>query len=295
MHLISSFFSSHSILLALLLIAVGFSAHAQEQPGAYRLFTHDGQPANYQEMLANLTKSDLVFFGELHNNPISHWLQQRISEGLYQTADSLVIGAEMFEADDQLLINEYFNGLISKKRFEDEARLWPNYQTDYQPLLEFAKTNQLRFIATNIPRRYASAVYKEGLGLLDSLSELGKQYIAPLPINVDTTLSTYRNMQSMAHGDAGLRIVYAQSVKDATMAHFILKNMPGDGVFLHINGNYHSKKREGIVWYVEQQKPAMTITTIATVQQEQVTSLDSSHIDIADYILCVPEDMTKTH
>jgi uncharacterized iron-regulated protein len=30
------------------------------------------------------------------------------------------------------------------------TQLWSNYQTDYRPLVDFAKENNLRFIATNI-------------------------------------------------------------------------------------------------------------------------------------------------
>jgi uncharacterized iron-regulated protein len=45
------------------------------------------------------------------------------------------------------------------------TQLWSNYQTDYRPLVDFAKEN-LRFIATNIPRRYASMINKMGIKAL---------------------------------------------------------------------------------------------------------------------------------
>ena len=66
----------------------------------------------------------------------------------------------------------FFLGFISEKNFEKEARLWPNYKTDYKPLVSFAKDNNLSFVATNIPRRYASAVFKNGLKKLRNLLEL---------------------------------------------------------------------------------------------------------------------------
>ena len=47
------------------------------------------------------------------------------------------------------------------------ARLWNNFKTDYKPLVDFAKDNNLKFIATNIPRRFASLVFKGGFEVLE--------------------------------------------------------------------------------------------------------------------------------
>ena len=94
----------------------------------------------------------------------------------------ITLGAEMFEADNQLILNEYLSGHISEKSFKKEARLWPNYSTDYAPLVDFAKDSNLIFVATNIPRRYASVVYKRGFQGLDELDAQAKLYIAPLPV-----------------------------------------------------------------------------------------------------------------
>ncbi len=281
-----------SIILSLIIL--DNSVSAQNQPDAYQLYSTEGQKISYQQMVNTLANSDVIFFGEVHNNPICHWLQKRITRELYQQTDSLVLGAEMFEADNQLLVDEYLHGWIDNKSFEDEARLWPNYQTDYKPILEFAKSNDIHFVATNIPRRYASTVHEMGLKVLDSLTKEAKQYIAPLPIDIDMTLASYQEIKSMGHGNS-TTIVQAQAVKDATMAHFILANTPDEGTFLHYNGNFHSKNREGIVWYVKQHKPSLNIQTIATVQQDTIAELDTAHTGMADYILCVPSDMTATH
>ncbi len=44
----------------------------------------------------------------------------------------------MLEADNQLVLDEYVGRLISSDRFEEEARLWPNYQTDYAAVVGLA-------------------------------------------------------------------------------------------------------------------------------------------------------------
>ena len=246
-------------------------------------------------MVENLEGKEYVFFGEYHNNPISHWLQYELTKSCYDLKkNDLILGAEMFEADNQYIMDEYLNGLISEKSFMDEVRLWPNYNTDYKPLLEFAKVNKLFFIATNIPRRYASMVYKKGIESLNSLSDLAKTYIAPLnTFEFDTTVNCYKELLNSDHG--GYNMAIAQAIKDATMAYFIKKNMPPNGLFLHYNGAYHSDHYEGIIHYLKKDVSMEKIMTISTVTQADITTLSNEYVGIADFIICVPETMTTTH
>ena len=204
----------------------------------------------------------------------------------------------MFEADNQLIVNEYFAGLITMKKFEDETRLWPNYSTDYKPIIEFAKTNKLQFIATNVPRRYANTVYKQGIETLEKLSEEAKKYIAPLPIEIDLELACYKNLiQGMAemgmHGSDN--IAYAQAVKDATMAYFILQNYKKGQLFIHFHGAYHSENYESIYYYLKKENPNLKIVTITTVLQADISKLNKDYHNTADYIICVPKTMTGTY
>ena len=280
----------------LLLLTLPFIAMTNKS--AYKIFTKEGKATTYEQLLKQAQSADVILFGELHNNPICHWLQLELTKDLHQSIGSnLILGAEMMEADNQLLIDEYLKGQISKKSFEDEARLWKNYATDYKPLLEFAKTNQLPFIATNIPRRYASAVFTGGIEVLNQLSTTAKQFIAPLPIEIDLTLPGYQSMLEMGgHGaENAENMPKAQAVKDATMAHFILQNLSKGKQFIHYHGTYHSNNYEGIVWYLKKQNPKLKILTIGSVEQTSINSLDEENLNLADFILCIPENMTKTH
>jgi len=277
-----------------------FSAFAftADKP-AYQLFKENGKKAKYKQLIRDARKADIVFFGELHNNPICHWMQLEISKSLLEEKQGdLILGAEMFESDNQLLIDEYLNGLITEKNFEKEVKLWPNYKTDYKPLLEFARDNQFDFIATNIPRRYASVVHKNGFEGLEDLSLQAKSYIAPLPIVYDSTLPGYKGMLEMMGGMGGhvnTNLPRAQAIKDATMAHFILENYKKGKLFIHFNGAYHSKNFEGIIWYLKQARPRLNILSISSEEQSQLESLNSEYKGTADYILVIPENMTKTY
>lgn len=277
----------------LVLSAISLLAFSQNKE-AYKIFDKAGNESDYGQMLKSATGKQVVFFGEYHNNAICHWLQLSLMEDL-AAAGPLVLGAEMFESDNQLLLDEYLRGAISEASFEKEARLWPNYKTDYKPMVLLAKEKGIPVIATNIPRRYASMVHKQGLESLDSLDKAAKKFIAPLPIKTDTLLSSYAGMKTMmgAHGTTSM--IHAQMIKDATMAHFILENMDKDGTFLHLNGAFHSDIYEGIVWYILQEKPKTSILTISTVEQDDLSKLDEEAMGKADYIIVVPSKMTKTH
>lgn len=280
--------------LFLLIVLSGFTPDADKP--AYLIYNKNGNVVSYQSLKVQSANSDLVFFGELHNNTIAHWLQIELLQDLASdTARSTLVGMEMFEADQQLLIDEYFAGMISQSSFENEARLWNNYSTDYKPVLEFAKENDLKLVATNIPRRYASAVYGGGLEVLNELSAEAKQWMMPLPVEVDTDLPGYQNMLEMAQGHGGMNIVYAQAVKDATMAHFILTNLEENNRILHLNGSYHSNDYEGIVWYVKRDRPEVRILTINTIVVDDVKSVDHEQLQAADLTVVVPSTMTTTY
>lgn len=251
--------------------------------------------------------------------------------------------------------------------------MWGNFKTDYKPVVEFARENGLRYIATNIPRRYASMINKKGFDALDELSDEAKQYIGPDLVELyDPEVACYKNMLDMfdsgshstgkktamiAEKDSSIKMPFvhpeidstmkmpamhgkrnmpdsvktmhamadskepmgkkipmgmamgkskngkkpsfenypkAQAAKDATMAHFILKNWEEGTLFFHFDGAYHSDNFEGIVWWINQLKPGLNIKTISIVTQEEIEDLEEVNLEKANYIIAVPESMTKT-
>ncbi|SHF67905.1 Uncharacterized iron-regulated protein [Mariniphaga anaerophila] len=283
--------------IVLLLLFFVFSGFKPGKP-AWMLFSKESKKIKYGKMIKKIQDADIVLFGELHNNPVAHWLQLELTRDLFALKDTnLVLGAEMFESDNQVILDEYFAGLISRTRFEDEARLWRNYSTDYKPLVEFARGNNLRFVASNVPRRYASLVNSRGFEGLEELSEEAKSFLPPLPVLYNPELNCYKSMMQMEGMGAHVNENFpkAQAIKDATMAHFILKNrMPGK-LLIHYNGAYHSDNFESIYWYLKQHNPNLNIVTITTVSQEDVSELAEENAGKADYTICIHENMTTTY
>ena len=282
------------LLFSIFFILVAFK---NDKP-AYRLYNANGKKVKYQKMIRAAQQADVVFFGEQHNNPIAHWLELQVTKDLYKARNgNLIEGAEMFERDNQLILNEYLKGEITQKYFEEEARLWPNYKTDYKPLVEFAKKHHIPFIATNVPRRYANIVYKHGFKALDTLTAEAKSYMAPLPIPYDPNLKCYKDMLAMMKqmGHNNPHLPKAQALKDATMAASIAQYAGKGKLFLHFEGAYHSDHHQGIVWYLNHYHPGLKIVTISTVEQKDIDTLDTKNLHLADFIVVVPDDMTTTY
>lgn len=271
----------------------------QTNPEAYRLYDAEGKTVGYQQMIHDLARQDVVFVGEIHNCPITHWLELRILQSLYALhGPQTIVGMEMLEADNQLIIDEYLRGLITTERFETEARLWPNYSTDYEPLVSFAYHHHLPLIATNVPRRYAGAVKNHGLEWLDSLSAEAKSYLPPLPIPYKENEQVQEAfgmmaMMGKAQNANPARMGQAQALKDATMAWNIARHPQGK--FVHFNGTYHTDSRDGIIPYLRQYRPGVSLKTICSVRQEDISALETDYLGKADYYICVPEDMTTSY
>lgn len=284
-------------LTLIVLIAIVAIVKAQDKP-AYQLYNQKGKIAKYDKMIDDLVNADMVFFGEYHTNPISHWLQIEMAKSFYELKkENLFFGAEMFENGNQLVLNEYLAGFYDEKKMIPEmTQMWGNYKTDYRPLVEFAKENNLRFVASNIPRRYASMINKKGMDALKELSPDARAMIGPLEEYFDATV--YADMKDKMGGHIPpnmLNIQMAQASKDATMAHFSVLNFNKGNLYFHLDGSYHSDNGRGIIWWVNKIQPGLTIKSITTVlvsEWEEMT--DEEKESIANYTIVVADNMTQT-
>ena len=281
--------------IVFLIFSIGFFIGSSAQnKQSYQVFNQKGKKVCYRKIINSSQKSDVLLFGEFHDNSVAHWLELEITKDLLGKKN-IVLGAEMLESDNQKQVNQYLKAEINQKKLDSTARLWTNYKTDYKPLVDFAKELKLAFIATNIPRRFASLVFKNGFEALDKLSDEEKTWIAPLPILYDAKLPGYVKMVQEMGGHGGENLPKAQAVKDATMAYFINKNRVENSLFIHYNGSYHSDNFEGIYWYLKQQNPNLKISTIATVSQKDISKLEAENYNKATFIIVIDEDVTKTY
>jgi uncharacterized iron-regulated protein len=271
---------------------------------AYVIYNDNGRKVSYSEMLRSIAQADVSLFGELHNDPVSHWLELSILKDLHSMkGEKLVVGAEMWESDNQLVLDEFLSDeQMDMNTYTENSVLWKNFATDYRPLLSYAKENNLRFVATNIPRRYARMVSQRGDGVLDSLSSDAKELIAPLPIHIDLKEEFYEYIADVfketrrtpMKGSSLANLVKAQAVKDATMAWFIVNNLKDNGHFFHFNGELHSAFRSAIAYYIEHYEPSVSFRTISVIKKSDVMDFSSGE-SRADFNIVVPANMTMTY
>ncbi|NBC00313.1 MAG: hypothetical protein GVY15_05575, partial [Bacteroidetes bacterium] len=124
---------------------------------AYRIYQPDGTAVTLDELAAAADTVQVVFFGEQHNDPVAHALQDSLFRQLHARADTatarpVALSLEMFDRDVQYILNEYLAGHINEENFLQSVRPWSNYASDYRPLVEFARMRDLSVLAANAPR-----------------------------------------------------------------------------------------------------------------------------------------------
>lgn len=202
---------------------------AQEKVDASRYKIYDvakKKEISFADLAKSLKKVDVVFFGEEHDDSLAHALQVQLLEQMHVVKKGkLALSLEMFQTDVQLTLDEYMQGIINEKQMLDASRPWKTYNSDYRPMVEFAKANNLYVLAANAPAKYTNMVTRGGLEALDKLSDAGKAYLAPLPI--DTLSGRYHEKFADllgAHASMGtLKLYQSQNLWDATMAWQIAK------------------------------------------------------------------------
>lgn len=149
----------------------------------YQIYNQKEKKVTFDKMIKELSSYDIVLFGEHHNDAINHWLQLQATKELYKVKDGKVIlGAEMFERHQQKDLTDYLQNKIEDKDLQTKTVFWKNYPTDYKPLVDFAKEKKIPFVATNVTRKFASYISKNGLSSLDTISNDDKKNIVKLLI-----------------------------------------------------------------------------------------------------------------
>ena len=276
------------------LISLLCSSAMTQSLASYKIFSKNGKAVKYGKMIKSLNKSEIIFFGELHNNPVCHWLEMEVVKSIDET-NNIAIGMEMFETDTQEALTSYLEGNMESEEFSEKTRIWNNYKTDYAQIVEYAKARKIPVIASNVPRRYANMVYKEGFGVIESLVSDEKKWMAPLPIPYDASLPGYVKMMEMMGDHGGENLPKAQAIKDATMAHSIVQHLPSVGKVIHLNGAYHSDNFEGILWYINQYNASISMKTITSAVQSDVSKLEAEYLGKADFIIVIDENMTTSY
>jgi uncharacterized iron-regulated protein len=246
--------------------------------------------ADLESLLVDVQHADAIFVGEEHDDPNTHRIELMLLEGLVRRKAKIVLAMEMFERDVQPALDRYLSGATSEDAFLGAVRPWPRYASDYRPLVEFARAHHVPVVASNVPRRIASAVAKNGLGALGGLG--ADRALAAADIQCLQAGAYYdRFVEAMGEhpGSSGSAATEArnanfylsQCVKDEPMGESVahaLQEHPGATV-LHVNGSFHSDYGEGTPASARRRLPAARFAIVTIVP---VSPLDAAHPNEAD-------------
>lgn len=308
--------------MPMLIIALGFAlgtpgpGDAQDAaqdsayvPGAYRVYDAGGAPATLDDVIAAMAEREVVFVGETHDDPTGHMLEAELFRRAHDAYASrgVVLSLEFFERDIQRVVDEYLAGLITESAFRSDSRPWPRYESDYRPMVEFAKENGIPVVAANAPRRYVTGVSRDGRDFLDSLGPDALETLAPLPYGEASEAYTNQWIQEIsevmeqegmkcgvpveqlpngvdagppppppgAHAQMGNQL-QSQMLWDATMAYWIneaLLRRP-DALLLHAVGSFHVARNTGIPEQLRRYRPGASTMVVLLRPVEDVDTFE---------------------
>jgi uncharacterized iron-regulated protein len=309
------------LLAAIVLSSFAIIARAQQSPHMnsgyipHRVYNSgDKRFSDFESLLAELAKVDIAFVGEQHDDPATHRIERAILEGLARRRANVIVSMEMFERDTQSSLDDYLAGRLSEEEFLKASRPWPRYATDYRPLVECARAHNWKVIASNVPRRIASQVSKQGLDVARSGPEADRKLAAAeFACPMDDYFKRFVEVMSKGHPGPDQkqpdnkqpdkkqeeeqrammeRFYKAQCVKDETMAESIANafgqqaNGQSGPLVVHFNGAFHSDYRLGTVSRVVRRMPKSKVKVISVVPVE---NLDAINVDEyrkrGDYII----------
>lgn len=283
------------------------SIRAPFQGGSFRVVeASTGNTVSFAALVGRAAQSDIVYFGEQHDDPETHFLEFALLEGLGRRHDQVVLSLEMFERDVQADLDRYLAGTVTESTFLATARPWPRYATDYRSMVQLARARAWRVVASNIPRPMANAISRRGMRALDTLTSLERARAAAAmvcPMGDDEYFRKFSQAMS-GHGAGGgpptasdtaaavamtVRFYEAQCAKDETMAESIaraLADVRGRGVMLHVNGAFHSDYGLGTAERVRRRMPGVRQLVITAVPVENPGSaVVGTHAGKADFVI----------
>ena len=287
--------------LVFIFIILPLFAISQDQlAGHYKIYSSKQQKQiSLEDIAHDMSKTDVLFFGEEHNDSTAHHLEYTLFKMLAEKyPDKTALSMEMFETDCQLVLDEYLNGFIRERNFVNEARAWHNYK-DYRPLIEFAKAGHIPVIAANAPARYTNITNRLGLAGLTQLSSAGKSYLPPLPIDTATGAYYEKFLQVMGGHIAmgGMQMFQAQNLWDATMGWSIARFLRSHRGYkiLQVNGGFHSEEKLGAAAQLKKYFAKARILNIAVYSDDGFDNPDWNTLSKnGDYIILTDPKLPKT-
>lgn len=271
----------------------------------YDLQSPSGQDINLKDFVADIQNADVVLVGEWHTHAGIHRFQTELLQAMIAANGNVTLSMEQFTRDKQAIVNAYLAGEIGEGTLIKQANAWPNYNSDYRPLVELAKTKEIDIIAANAPKNIIRCIGKEGISYVDKLPADERTWLAA---NINTQDSPYKThfMASMHHGDESQNEhkFASQVTWDETMAESIVNyladnaNKPLLGSrnkqVLHIAGKFHTENGLGTAASILARAPELNVVIVTPVNvNSAMTSTATSSSDYRLQVITPPKKFVK--
>ncbi|NOH50963.1 hypothetical protein F0262_23355 [Vibrio rotiferianus] len=231
----------------------------------YQLHDPSGEVISVNQLPPELQQADVILIGEWHTHAGVHRFQTDMLKQLSSANRPLALSMEQVTRDKQVILDSYLNGEIGEQYFMKQSNAWPNYESDYRPLVELAKQAEIPVIASNAPKDIVRCIGRQGIDYLDKLDSDERSFVAN---EVNTANSPYKEkfMASMHHGkpEQTEKQYAAQVTWDETMAESIVKYLethPGAQV-VHVAGKFHTEGGLGTATSILNRNPDLNVAVI---------------------------------
>ena len=317
--------TSQLLVLTLVLVATGCTSSQRtpvqrsEVPVRADLAVLDGRTGDvfdWTELMAQIGDADVVVLGELHNDAVGHAVQLAVVEDMLdQNEGSGGVALEMLERDEQLLIEDYRDGLIDAETFAKLTRStsWSgegSWDAWYQPVIDAAIERDAAVIAANAPRRYVRLARTDGWDRFNDL-DITRRSLVETPDTPMTGQYRDRFIELMGGGEdpcsedldeeakaeaaealeTAEAFFRSQQVWDATMASSVSEALRKSGppVMLLI-GRFHSDSDGGTTQHIKRLHPAAKVVTISLEPSRDEVEFDET-LPQADFIICTTPEV----
>lgn len=266
----------------------------------YLVYTGEGQKISWEEMTKEVLSADIILVGEQHDDPIGHKCELRLSKDLLEHSPAAALAMEMFERDEQELLNLYLDRKIGVDALIqctgssswgglDAWRHW------YQPIVDVVREGHSEgavLIAANAPSRYVRLARLEGFEPLVELKEIGNNEFE-LPAEVDEEDYKNRFIALMAPKSDPAKghpmsmdteaFFRAQQIWDATMAASVVSAKASHPKVMLLAGDFHISSQGGVLIRLQKALPGSGICSISIRRRKEELVIDKANA--ADYII----------
>ncbi|MEJ2198194.1 MAG: ChaN family lipoprotein [Desulfuromonadales bacterium] len=210
--------STSKMTFSILLACMAWLAPVAVLAHPHLLDVKDRIEVSPEVMLDDLRKAQVIFVGELHDNPGHHQAQLAIIDALDNDETPLAIGLEMFRRDSQEDLDVWTAGSSSvsefMQAFNNNWGMWPVYSGIFM----HARNEKVKMVGLNIPRSITGKVARNGY---KSLSSEERLLLGNVQCEVDQAYGEYIRQAMGGHGGHGTHFLYfceAQLLWDTIMA-----------------------------------------------------------------------------